>query len=120
MIIDTTYLSPLSRISIDTDLLRAIVENKVGSDVALEDLAVSSISIFELQAKAAKLKINPEYVSKAVSSIHDSFRIEPYDHPAVVKSSFELKSIFSDYIDCIIVATAISLKEELVTEDSNP
>lgn len=117
MIIDTTYLLPLSRISIDTDLLRAIAENKIAV-VGLEDLGVSSISIFEIQAKAAKLKIKPEYVSEAVSSISDNFRVEPFYAPTIIESSFELKSIFSDYIDCIIVGTAVSLKEDLITEDS--
>ena len=117
MIVDTTYLLPLSRISIDTDLLRAIAENEI-ADVGLEDLGVSSISIFELQAKAAKLKVKAEYVSGAVSSISDNFRVEPFHSPTIIKSSFELKNMFSDYIDCIIVGTAVSLIEDLITEDS--
>lgn len=118
MIIDTTYLLPLSRIKVNADLLQAIAENKVVETIAFENLAVSSISIFELQAKAAKLGVKPEYVSEAISSISVHFRVEPYYSPSIIKTSFELRGIIPDYIDCIIVATAASLKEDLVSEDS--
>ena len=118
MIIDTTYLLPLARIEVNADLLRAIAEEKAAENVAFENLALSSISIFELQAKAAKLRVKPEYVSEAISSISENFRIEPYYSPSVIKTSFELRSMIPDYVDCIIIATAVALKEDLVSEDS--
>lgn len=37
--------------------------------------------------------------------------------PDIVRISFELRKELPDYIDCIIVATAISLGEDLLTED---
>ena len=118
MILDTTYLLPLSRIEVDTDLLRAISERRITQELTFENIALSSISIFELQAKAAKLGVDPEHVSKAVSSIEENFRVEPFHSPDVIKTSFEIKKTLSDYIDCIIVATAASLKETLLSEDS--
>jgi predicted nucleic acid-binding protein len=118
LIIDTTYLLPLSRIQVNTDLLLAIAEDKVVDGISFENLATSSISIFELQAKAAKLRVRPEYVSEAISAIGENFRIEPYYSPGIIRTSFELRAMIPDYIDCIILATAIELKEDLVSEDS--
>jgi len=116
MIIDTTYLLTLSRIEIDTDLLKAIAEGK--TEIGFEDLAISRISIFELQAKAAKLEITPEYVIEAVEAINKTLRVEPFDKPEIIEMSFKLREDIQDYIDCIILATAITQKEDLITEDT--
>ena len=53
MIIDTTYLLPLARTRINNDLLRAMADGKI--ELRFEDIIVNSVSIFELQAKDAKL-----------------------------------------------------------------
>jgi len=116
MIIDTTYLLTLSRIEIDTDLLKAIAEGK--TEIGFEDLAINQISIFELQAKAAKLEITPEYVIEAVEAINKTLRVEPFDKPEIIEMSFKLRKDIQDYIDCIILATAITQKEDLITEDT--
>ncbi len=118
MIIDTTYLLPLARISVKYDLLRAIADGKIRG-VDFSDLGVSLISLFELQAKASKLGVNPEYVSKAVKVILRVFRIIPFYRRDIVREAHNLRKILDDYIDCIILATAITLKEDLVTEDSD-
>lgn len=119
MIVDTTYLLPLARIDIETDLLLALAKKKIPMNrLSFEEIQINSISIFELQAKAAKLKVSPEYVLAAIEEISKSFTVEPYYSPNVVRRAFELKSVLSDYIDCIIVASAIELKTDLITEDS--
>jgi len=46
LIIDTTYLLPLIGVSIDKDLLKAIVERRTKIDIDIDDLAVSLISLF--------------------------------------------------------------------------
>jgi len=116
MIIDTTYLLPLARIGVDTDLLKAIAEKRVR--IRFEDIAVNEISVFELQAKAAKLRIPPRHVVEAVEAIHKTFRVEPFHKPEIIEVSFKLRKTIQDYIDCIILATAITLKEDLITEDT--
>ncbi len=116
MIIDTTYLLPLARIEIDTDLLRDIAEGK--TKIRFEDITISEISIFEMQAKAARLGIPPHYVIEAVEAIEKAFRIEPFNKPQIIETSFSLRKEINDYIDCIILATAITLKEDLITEDT--
>ena len=60
MILDTTYLLPLALIQIDTDLLRAIADEK--ANLKLEETTVNMISIFELQAKPAKLMVPAKFV----------------------------------------------------------
>lgn len=111
-----TYLLPLARIEIDTDLLREIAEGR--TKIRFEDITISQISIFELQAKAARLGIPPQYVIKAVEAIEKAFRIEPFNRPQIIETSFNLRKEINDYIDCIILATAITLKEDLITEDT--
>ncbi|HDD36780.1 MAG TPA: type II toxin-antitoxin system VapC family toxin [Archaeoglobus veneficus] len=116
MILDTTYLLPLAGIGVDTDLLKAVFEDK--AKLRLEDFSVSLISIFELQAKAAKLKVPVSTVLSAVKTITKVFKVIPFYDVEVIDKSFELRKHISDYIDCIIVATAIVLKKDLVTEDT--
>ena len=116
MIVDTTYLLPLARIGVDTDLLKAIAEGKTG--LRLEDLTVNLISTFELQAKAAKMNVPAEYAAEAVKTIHSAFRVEPFHRPEIIDTSFKLRKTIKDYMACVIVATAATLKEDLATEDT--
>jgi len=116
LILDTTYLLPLARIAIDTDLLAAMARKKV--DLKLEDMTVSLISLFELQAKAAKLNIPAESAVRAAEAVLAAFRVEPFYRAEIVEASYELRRAIPDYLDCVIVATAIVLKEDLLTEDS--
>jgi PIN domain nuclease of toxin-antitoxin system len=116
LILDTTYLLPLARITVDTDLLRVIADRKVSWK--LEDVTVSMISIFELQAKAAKLMVPTEFVVDAVKAIFGAFNVESFYRPEIIKVAYKVKKLIPDYVDCVIVATAIVLKEDLATEDS--
>lgn len=116
MIIDTTYLLPLTGIGIDTDLLNKIDDGKLG--INMEELGISLISLFEIQAKSARLNITPDLTEKAIFAINEKFRVQPFYNGDVIKISYMLKSMMKDYIDCIILATAIATKEDLVTEDS--
>jgi len=116
LIVDTTYLLPLSKIEIDTDLLKAIEDGKV--NLAVSDFSISSISLFELQAKSAKLEIPTNFTIEAIDVITSVFKIEPFYNQEVIRISYELLKYIKDYIDCIIVATAVALEEDLVTEDS--
>ncbi|MCC6062512.1 MAG: PIN domain-containing protein [Desulfurococcales archaeon] len=117
MIIDTTYLLPLIGVSIDKDLLKAIVERRTRIDIDIDDLAVSLISLFELQAKAVTLNISSQNLAKAIEILNSSIRVIPFYNREVIEYSYEVYKLLRDYIDSIIVATAISLREDLATED---
>ena len=116
MIIDTTYLLPLARIKIDKDLLRAIADEKV--KLSFEDIRINTISMFELQAKAAKLTIPAKFIIEATETIFKAFKIEQFYKPEIIEIANEIRKSIPDYIDCIILATAILTKENLITEDS--
>jgi len=116
LILDTTYLLPIARIAIDNDLLEAMVKGK--ADLKLEEVIVSLISLFELQAKAAKLMIPAKFTVKAIEAILTTFRVKPFYEPEIIEVSYELRKLIPDYIDCVVVATAAVLKEDLATEDS--
>jgi PIN domain nuclease of toxin-antitoxin system len=76
------------------------------------------ISIFELQAKAAKLMVPAKFVVETVKAISMGFKMETFTRPEIVENSYELKKIIPDYIDCVIISTAAVLNEDLITEDS--
>ena len=119
MILDTSYFLPLARIEVSSDLLLAITEKKTREDLSLEHIGLNSISIFELQAKAAKLGLKTEWILEAIDVISQLFKIEAYDSPKIIEIASVLRqSLFTDYIDCIIISTAVKMGEELVTQDS--
>ena len=120
MILDSTYLMPLAKMEVSTDLLLAVVENKIKEDVLSFDLVtVNSVSLFELQAKAAKLGIKTSLVIDAIEVISKLFRIEPYNSPEIIEIvSSLMENFFTNYIDCVIIAIAVARREDLVTEDS--
>jgi len=116
MILNTTYLLTLARIKIDTGLLKAVTDGKI--DWKLEEITVSLISIFELQAKDAKLKIPANSVSEAIEAIFRTFKVELFYKPEIIAASFKVRKLIPDYLDCVIVATAVALREKLITKDS--
>lgn len=116
MIIDTTYLLPLARVGVDTDLLLAVAEKK--TRVEIDEIGVSLISLFELQAKAAKLRVPSEVVNNSIRAVLGNFLVFPFTDSRVVELSFQLREEIADYIDCLIVATAAARKQDLISEDS--
>jgi len=116
VIIDTTYLLPLAKISVPVDLFDDILKGKIS--IGISSLSVNLISIFELQAKAAKLNIPHQHVLRAVSFIMRYLRVINFWDEEIIRISFELRKFLPDYIDCVILATSIQYNETLLTEDS--
>jgi len=112
VILDTTYLLPLVGVAVKNDLLRAIVEGRV-KGITLDNLAISQISLFEIQAKSVKLRIPVERVRAITSTLE----VIPFYSKPVIKYSFELYELLGDYVDSVIVATAISTRKAFITED---
>ncbi len=114
MIVDTTYLLPYSRMGVTNDLFSMIEER----GIPVENVGISSISLFELQAKAAKIGVPARYVVDAIDAIRSEFRTENIHSLKIIEVAAGLLKRLNDYIDCLVLATAIVLKEDLVTEDS--
>ena len=116
MILDTTYLLPLVQVKVKHDLLRAIAEGRVRG-IDFDKVKVSLISLFELQAKASKLGVDPMRVYRAISVVYRNFEVIPFYEKDIIVVAHGLRGLLRDYIDRVILATAITLKEPLVTED---
>ncbi len=72
-VLDTSYILPLAKIGIDTDVLLAMAEKR--STLRFDKVTVSLISLFELQAKAAKLRVPAQAVNDSVEAILDNFEV---------------------------------------------
>ncbi len=116
MIIDTTYLLPLVGISVDSDLFSAMDKKAVKFN--LDNTIISQISLFEIQAISAKLGISHSIVSDALNEIRSNFDIVPFEDRQIIQISFKLRKMLPNYIDCVILASAISRKTDILTEDS--
>ena len=55
---------------------------------------------------------------RAIRVVLKAFKIKEFHRPEIIKVADELKDLISDYIDCIVAATAISSRNDLLTEDS--
>lgn len=119
ILLDSSYLFPLIGISVKNIDRKALLK-------LLEDydrLFVSVISLFELSAKGAKLvnqeKLTPDDVTQGIQSIYQDPRFIkfPYHSTQIQHTAFMLRKTFSDYIDCLIMSTAIIEADILLTED---
>jgi PIN domain nuclease of toxin-antitoxin system len=119
VLLDTTYLLPTIGIAI----------KEISKDTAIKlqskgyELSISEITLFELSAKAAKYVqegyLLPERVTLGIRSImHDeSFKKIPSYNSQILLSAFSLRCLTNDFIDCIILSTALNNSDILVTED---
>jgi len=118
ILLDSTYLFPLIGVRVrglDPLLLLGLKPR--------HRLLVSDISLFELSAKGAKYVVQgvlePEDVTRGIQSLGmdpDIARM-PYFTTQILNVSFRLRGTLSDYIDCLILSTAVNESDVLMTED---
>jgi PIN domain nuclease of toxin-antitoxin system len=121
LLLDTTYFLPAIGISI----------KELPNDAPIKliakghQISISDISIFELSAKGAKHITNgtltPERVTRGIKAIiyDDTIETIPIHDNKLLLTSFKLKSILNDFIDCLILSSAINQCDALITEDSD-
>jgi PIN domain nuclease of toxin-antitoxin system len=119
LLLDTSYLLPTAGIRVEgvrNNVLRAAQE-------AGHETWVCDISIFELLAKGAKFaasgKVDEERVNLAVQAILGDTRIRKagaYEE-GVGRTSIKLRRIHRDFVDCLIIASALEHCEGLTTEE---
>jgi len=86
---------------------------------------MSDITIFELSAKGAKHitvgNLTAERVSRGIRAIVYDDKIEriPIHDSSVLITAFKLRRMLSDFIDCLILSSAINRNDILVTEDED-
>ena len=119
LMLDTTYLLPAIGI-----LVKGLPKNAVLDLIGKgHELLINEVSLFELSAKGAKYVANgvlsPERVCRGIKAIVYDERIKKIQmhDTSILLTAFKLREIIKDFIDCIILSTAITHADVLVTED---
>jgi len=121
LLVDTTYLLPAVGISIrdlPNDALIRLMRKE-------HEIFISDISIFELSAKAAKHivagTLSPERVTRGIRAIvyDDTITTIPTHETTLLLTAFKLRSGLSDFIDCLVLSSAINQCDALITEDKD-
>jgi len=121
ILLDTTYLLPTVGIAVK-ELPRDAIIKLITKG---HQIAISQISLFELSAKAAKYVKNgtlkPETVTKGIRALTYNDQIEtiPINDTKLLLTAFTLRNILDDFIDCLILSTAINNCNALITEDND-
>lgn len=119
LLLDTAYLLPALGVSIKG--LPGDASIKLIRRGHL--LSISDITIFELSAKGVKYittgALTPERVSRGIRAIiyDDSIEKIPIQGSSILLTAFKLRNTLSDFMDCLILSSAINRNDALVTED---
>lgn len=121
ILLDTTYLLPLIRINI-----KGFEKNKLLELTTKHKTCISNISIMELSAKGAKhVSKNELEVTDVLSGLKALIRddkiniIDTLDDPEILEISIILRKHLNDFIDCLILGTALLKTDVLLTEDAD-
>ena len=119
LLLDTTYLLPAIGISVK-DLNEKAILNLADKG---HELFISEVSLFELSAKGAKYvvegRLSPARVCRGINAIiyDERIKITRMHESSILLTAFRLRKLIDDFIDCIILSSAINHAEVLVTED---
>lgn len=120
LLLDTTYFLPAIGVSIkdmQKDALITLIAKK-------HQIEMSQITIFELSAKGAKYikegQLLPERVTRGISAIiyNDAIETIPMHDTTILQTSFKLRNMLNDFIDCLILSSAMNYSEAIITEDN--
>ncbi len=119
MVLDTPYFLPAIGISVK----EISTEDVLSSLTKSSDPALCQITIFELCAKAAKYvsegKLETRRAYRGIQAVTEDEsikKLDPYEN-GTLSVAFKLREMLGDFIDCLILATAISQADVLLTED---
>ena len=121
LLLDTTYFLPAIGISIK-DIPQDAVIRLIESGY---EVCISEITLFELSAKGAKYVVSrmlsPERVLRGLRAIIYDNRIDrvPIYDTTILSTAFKIRSLLNDFIDCLILSSAINKANALVTEDDD-
>lgn len=121
LLLDTTYFLPTIGVSIkdlEKDALLKLIAKR-------QQISINEISIFELSAKGAKYvttgALPAERVARGIRAIvyDEKIEIVPIYNSTLLLTAFKLRNMLNDFIDCLILSSAINQCDALVTEDSD-
>lgn len=122
ILLDTTYFLPALSVEIEglpSTLLKTLLHNENYQCYYCE------ISLFELAAKGVKLTQSDETLTvddiiKGLDSIRWDKRLTKlswYSHPYTLELAKGIRKIHTDFIDCLILATAVCYTDTLAMYD---
>jgi predicted nucleic acid-binding protein len=118
MLIDSTFFFPLISVEIQNCPKEAILEL-----LRKEEIVRSDLVIFELSAKGSKLinegKLTIEDLTEGLTAIqyHPSIETIPIHYSEIQILACELRKQHADFIDCLMVATAVNNTNCFLTFD---
>jgi predicted nucleic acid-binding protein len=119
ILLDTTYVLPAIGVSV-----RGVPKDAIDRFAARGDeMFISEITLFELSAKGARYvfegSLPPERVTRGIDAISydDSIVKLRTCEVDVLRLALKLRAMLGDFIDCLILASAVIHCEALVTED---
>jgi len=121
LLLDTTYLLPAIGVSIKSIPKDAPIKLMQKG----HQISISDVSVFELAAQGAKRitaeNLSAERVARGIRAIvyDESLEVIPLYESAHLLTAFRLRSMLSDFVDCLILSSAINRCDALVTEDSD-
>lgn len=121
LLLDTTYLLPAIGISVQ-DLPEDAPIKLIQRG---HQIFISEITIFELSAKATKHittgALSDERVSRGIRAIvyDDMITRVPIHDSSILLTAFKLRRMLNDFIDCLILSSAVQQTDILVTEDKD-
>jgi len=119
LLLDTTYLLPAIGVSIKGLPKDALVKLMQKG----HQISISNISVFELSAKGAKHvatgTLSAERVTRGIRAIvyDERITVVPMHDSSVLLTAFKLRRLLSDFIDRLILSSAINQNDAVVTED---
>ena len=119
VLLDTTYFLPAVGVQVEGISPRVVVD-LMGRG---HRIFLSELSLFELSAKGGRFvvegKLEAERVLRGVRSIFYDERLVkvPFVESSVLFVAFELRRFVRDFIDCVILSSAVNCCDVLVTED---
>lgn len=119
LLVDTTYLLPAIGVSLRGIPADALLQLRVRG----HSTAFSEISIFELAAKGGRYiseqKLTSGRVTRGIRAITHDEALEKisFHESTVLTTAFELRRSLVDFIDCLILSSAVCRCDALVTED---
>jgi PIN domain nuclease of toxin-antitoxin system len=120
LLLDTTYFLPTIGVSIkemQKDALLMLIAKE-------HQITMSQITIFELSAKGAKYikegQLTPERVTRGIRAIvyNDAIETIPIHDTNILLTSFKLRNMLNDFINCLILSSAINHCDAIITEDN--
>ncbi|MBS7653449.1 MAG: PIN domain-containing protein [Candidatus Bathyarchaeia archaeon] len=121
ILLDTTYFLPAIGISV-RNLMKDAPVKLIQEGYKI---FIVNITIFELSAKGAKYiaegKIPAERVIRGIRAIayNETINIIEMQESTILLTAFKFRKILDDFIDCLILSSAINQCDALITEDTH-